>query len=65
LADNSRYQPYSKETAICVDLALDSVEADIRHELTTAVGIEADALRRVLKKMQERRKILEQFMQVA
>jgi hypothetical protein len=62
---DTRYKPHSKETAICVELALNSVEADIRTELEKSGGPAADALNRVLEKMRERRKVLVQFTQVA
>jgi hypothetical protein len=63
--DDSRYRIHSRETAICVELALGTVEADIKSELEKATGPTADALLRVLEKMRERHKVLEQFMQVA
>jgi hypothetical protein len=62
---DTRYKPHSKETAICVELALNSVEADIRAELEKSGGSAADALNRVLEKMRERRKVLIQFTQAA
>jgi hypothetical protein len=65
LTSDARYQVHSKETAICVELALNTVEADIRAELEKCGGPAADALNRVLEKMRERRKVLEQFTRAA
>jgi hypothetical protein len=65
LARDTRYSPYSKETAMCVDLALDGVEEDIQREIAAAGGNDGQALRRVLEKTRERRKMLEQFTRAA
>jgi len=65
LSDDARYQVHSRETAICVELALNIVEEDIQAELEAAVGPTADALQRVLKKMRERRKVFERFTKAA
>jgi hypothetical protein len=49
------YAEHARVTAICVNLALDGVEADIRDELEHATGEAAHALRRVLARMKKRR----------
>jgi hypothetical protein len=46
---------HARVTAICVNLALDGVEADIRDELEHAAEDAALALRRVLERMKQRR----------
>ena len=65
MSGDTRYQSYSRETAICVELALDGVEGDICAELETNSGPAVDALKRVLEKLRERRKVVEQFTKVA
>jgi hypothetical protein len=65
LSSNAKYQIHSKETAICVELALDAVEGDIRAELEANNGTPTDALKRVLEKLRERRKVVEQFTKAA
>ena len=49
------YAEHARVTAICVNLALDAVEEDLREELEAAIGRSADALRRVLTKLKSRR----------
>jgi hypothetical protein len=49
------YAEHARVTAICVNLALDGVEADIQEELDWVTDEAAAALRRVLAKMKERR----------
>jgi hypothetical protein len=46
---------HARVTAICVNLALDGVEQDIRQELSRTTGETANALQRVLAKLKERR----------
>jgi hypothetical protein len=46
---------HARVTAICVNLALDGVEADIRQELGQTTGEATSALQRVLAKLKERR----------
>ena len=46
---------HARVTAICVNLALDGVEADIRQELSETTGQAATALQRVLAKLKARR----------
>jgi hypothetical protein len=65
LTNDSRYKAHAKETAICVEMAFNTMEEDIKNELATATAPTADALRRVLEKMRERRKTLEQFTRAA
>ena len=49
------HSEHARVTAICVNLALDGVEADIRRELTQTKGEAATALQRVLSRLRERR----------
>ena len=49
------YAEHARVTAICVNLALDGVEADIREELERVSDEAASALRRVLTRMKHRR----------
>ena len=46
---------HARVTAICVNLALDGVESDIRRELDQTTGEAATALRRVLERLKQRR----------
>jgi hypothetical protein len=46
---------HAKATAMCVELALGGVEADIEKELGASTGVVADTLRRVLDRVRERR----------
>ncbi len=46
---------HARVTAICVNLALDGVEFDIRRELDQTTGEAATALRRVLERLKQRR----------
>jgi hypothetical protein len=46
---------HARVTAICVNLALDGVEADIRQELDSISGEQARTLLRVLEKLKDRR----------
>lgn len=46
---------HARVTAICVNLALDGVEADIRQELDRILGEQPPALLRVLEKLKDRR----------
>jgi hypothetical protein len=49
------YAEHARVTAICVNLALDGVEADIQEELEWVTDEAAAALRRVLERMKQRR----------
>jgi hypothetical protein len=53
--NNKRYETQARATVICVELALDNVETDIRNELASCEGDAGDALRRVLAKVRARR----------
>lgn len=46
---------HARVTAICVNLALDGVEADIRQELDSLLGEQGPALLRLLEKLKDRR----------
>lgn len=49
------FTEHARVTAICVNLALDAVEADIRSELELASPEAARTLKRLLKQQKERR----------
>lgn len=49
------HSEYTKAAAICVNLALDSIEGEIRKELSRAGGDSAETLRRLLDKLRLRR----------
>ncbi len=53
--------PYARETALCVDLAYEAVEGDIRAELEVASDASRDALLRVLERLRDRREVLADF----
>jgi hypothetical protein len=53
---DSRYVEHAKATAICVELALGGVQADIQKELDASAGEAAEALLRVLERLKERQK---------
>ena len=61
MTKDARYREHSRETAICVEMAINTVEDDIRSELETSSSQAADALNRVLEKLRERRKVLAKF----
>ncbi len=65
MKDPVRYAPYSKETALCVDLAYHAVEDDLLAEIKAANGQARDALERLLKRLRDRRQVLEQFTKIA
>jgi hypothetical protein len=46
---------YTKAAAVCVNLAVDSIEGEIRKELNKAAGEAAEVLRRLLHKVKLRR----------
>lgn len=58
---DAKHVPYAKETAICVDLAYGAMEEEIRAELQRSGGATRDALERLLRKLQGRRRVLEDF----
>ena len=49
------YEEHARVTSICVNLALDGVEADLREALDRASDEAASALREVLEKVRQRR----------
>jgi hypothetical protein len=55
LMTRKNHLEHARVTAICVNLALDCVEADIRQELGRISGEGSTALKRVLVKLKERR----------
>lgn len=55
---SERYASHASGTAVCVDLALDSVEHDLLVELDSARGHTAAALERVLARVRARRKAM-------
>ena len=58
---DAKYVPFAKETAMCVDLAYEAMEADIEVEIARASGQTQDALIRLLGKLRSRRKVLSTF----
>ncbi|MGL4398105.1 MAG: hypothetical protein ACRCS9_16330 [Hyphomicrobium sp.] len=56
-----KHAPYARETAICVDLAFEAMEEDIRSELISADSNSREILLRLLNKLCDRRKVLEEF----
>lgn len=61
MAINPEHVPYARETAICVDLAYDTIEEDIRAELELTSADASKVLIRLLDKLRDRRKVLDQF----
>ena len=59
--DLRKQAEYAKATAMCVELALNGIEGDIRKELDASTGEAADALRRLLAKVNERQKTVKDF----
>jgi hypothetical protein len=49
------YEEHARVTSICVNLALDGVEADLREALDQANDEAAAVLRAVLEKLRQRR----------
>jgi hypothetical protein len=56
---------YTKAAAICVNLAVDSIEGEIRKELRSAAGESAEVLRRLLEKVKLRRINVNALTQIA
>lgn len=65
MSDDTRYAKYSRETAMCVNLALATVEADLVEAIEGRGGTPEEELRRVLEKLQERLEVLEPFTKAA
>ena len=61
MTSNSKYAGYARETAMCVDLAYVAMEEDIQAELGRVGAKEHVVLARLLKKLHERRALLETF----
>jgi hypothetical protein len=49
------HSDYTRAAAICVNLALDGVEHEVRKELQRAEGPSAEALVRILESLKKRR----------
>ena len=58
---DAQHMPYARETAVCVDLALDAMEDDIRAELAKAAPSARAGLERILAKLLQRRDVLSTF----
>lgn len=58
---DAKHAPYARETAICVDLAYDAMEADIRAEIERSGGEAMSVLTRLLNRLRERRSVLLEF----
>ena len=58
---DTRYAPYARETAMCVDFAYNAFEDDLRVELAKADGETAKVLAALLQKISERRAVLDAF----
>jgi hypothetical protein len=58
---DERHAPYARETAMCVEFAYNSFEEDLRAELTRATGETHLVLLRLVKKITERRAVLDRF----
>jgi hypothetical protein len=61
VAIEAKFAPYARETAMCVDLAYSAIEEDIGRELDTVSDATRDVLLKLLRKVQERRAVLEEF----
>ena len=61
MAIEAKFAPYARETALCVDLAYSAVEEDIERELTAANDATREILLKILRRVRERRAVLEEF----
>jgi hypothetical protein len=52
---------YARETALCVDLPLSALEEQILTELQTCRGNCAEVLQRLLRSVQEHRRLVARF----
>ena len=59
---DTRYVPYTKETAICVDLAYGSMEEDIATEIKHANAETRETLTRILRKLSNRRNAIKELL---
>lgn len=64
-ASDTRYVRYARETALCVDVAYEALETDLRTELAVANGEAKIALARILARLVQRREALERFKEIA
>lgn len=55
MQNNAQFDQFAKATSICVNMAIDCVEADIRKELVVAKGDAVELLKRLLVKLRTRR----------
>lgn len=62
MAALDKYAPYAQETAMCVDLALDAVEENLRAEMAGATADTAVVLERILDRVMARRSVLDRFL---
>lgn len=56
--DLQKQAEYAKAAALCVELALNSVECDIRTELERSSGPTTEVLNRLLARVHERQKAI-------
>lgn len=61
MAIEAKFVPYARETAMCVDLAYSAVEDDIGRELDAATHATRVVLLKLLRRVRERRAVLEEF----
>jgi hypothetical protein len=62
---DAKHAPYARETAICVDLAYDAMEADLQSEIERASEETRAVLARLRLRLRERRNVLTEFAQLA
>lgn len=60
-ATDAIYLPYARETALCVEVAYEGLEEDLRCELMHAQGEAEAVVQRLLERLTKRREVLEQF----
>ena len=58
---HARHAEFARATAVCVNLAIDGIEGDIRKELGATTGEVADALVRLLDRLKKRRIVVDQI----
>ncbi len=59
----ARHAEFARVTAVCVNLAIDGIEGDIRKELeqNATSGEGAEALKRILDQLKKRRIVVDNF----
>jgi hypothetical protein len=62
---DAKHAPYARETAICVDLAYDAMEAELQLEIERSSAETRAALTRLLFRLRDRRSALTEFAQFA